>query len=167
MTRSRRHRGYWLIAIIGLASLAVACGRATEDEINAALGITPTATMSADDFTTATAESAANATRISEGGDEGDAASDDTTDLATLGNPLIGRTAFLSNCTGCHAANNSGVAPALPGASGLAAPLTDMQIYNVIRAGVNHSVEMGGPGPRANLTDKQIYDMIAFIRSQP
>ena len=152
---------------MGLAIFAVACGRASEDDINAALGITPTATMSADDIATATQESIENAARVAESGGGIDSAANDTTDLAALGNPLIGRTGFLSNCTGCHVANGSGSAPPVPGENGIAAPLTDMQIYNVIREGVNHGEDVGGPGARANLTDKQIYDMIAFIRSQP
>ena len=167
MSRIGRHRAYWLIAIIGLATFAVACGRATEDDINAALGITPTATMSAGDMATATQESAENATRVAEGGGGADAAASDTTNLAVLGNPLIGRTTFISNCTGCHVANGSGVAQPIPGAGGIAAPLTDAQLYNIIRDGTNHGEDVGGPGARANLTDKQIYDMIAFIRSQP
>ncbi|MCC6704752.1 MAG: cytochrome c [Thermomicrobiales bacterium] len=165
MTRNGRHRAYWLIAIVSLATFAVACGRATEADINAALGITPTPTMSTDDIATATAEAAANATRVAEGGE--DAAAQDTTNLASLGNAMIGRTTFLSNCTGCHVANGSGVAPPLPGANGLAAPLTDTQLYNTIRDGANHGADIGGPGAKANLTDKQIYDMIAFIRAQP
>lgn len=167
MSRSGRHRAYWLIALIGLATVAVACGRATESDINAALGITPTATMSAEDISTATQEAIENATRVAEGGGGIDSAASDTTNLAALGNALIGRTTFISNCTGCHVANGSGVAPPIPGADGVAAPLTDMQVYNVIREGVNHGEDVGGPGARANLTDKQIYDMIAFIRSQP
>jgi mono/diheme cytochrome c family protein len=167
VTRIGRHRAYWLIAIIGLATFAVACGRASEADINAALGITPTPTMSADDMATATTLASENATRVASGGEGVDTAAEDTTDLAGLGNPLIGRTAFLSNCTGCHAVNGSGAAPPLAGATGLAAPLTDMQIFNTIREGVRHGEDIGGPGARANLTDKQIYDMIAFIRNQP
>ncbi|HRD99901.1 MAG TPA: hypothetical protein PLV68_01310, partial [Ilumatobacteraceae bacterium] len=52
--------------------------------------------------------------------------------------------------------NGSGVAPPLPGANGLAAPLTDTQLYNTIRDGANHGADIGGPGAKANLTDKQI-----------
>lgn len=167
MNRSGRHRAYWLIAVICLATFAVACGRASEADINAALGITPTPTMSADDMATSTAQASENATRVAGGGEGEDTAASDTTDLAGLGNPLIGRTSFLSNCTGCHVANGSGAAPPIPGANGIAAPLSDMQLYNVVREGTNHGEDVGGPGARANLTDKQIYDMIAFIRNQP
>jgi mono/diheme cytochrome c family protein len=152
---------------MALATFAVACGRASETDINAALGITPSPTMSADDMATSTAQASENATRVAGGGSGVDTAGEDTTNLAVLGNPLIGRTSFLSNCTGCHVANGSGVAAPVPGASGMAALLTDMQIYNVIREGTGHGTDIGGPGARANLTDKQIYDMIAFIRNQP
>jgi mono/diheme cytochrome c family protein len=167
VNRSGRHRAYWLIAVVCLATFAVACGRASEADINAALGITPSPTLSADDIATSTALASDNATRVAGGGEGVDTAADDTTDLTVLGNPMIGRTSFLSNCTGCHAANGSGVAAPVPGASGMAALLTDMQLYNVIREGTNHGEDVGGPGARANLTDKQIYDMIAFIRNQP
>lgn len=166
VTRSGRRRGYWLIAVIGLATLAVACGRASEDEINAALGITPTATLSAEQQATSTAVAIENATRAAEGGV--DQAALDTTDLAALGNLMLGRTYFAVQCQRCHTPGGVGSAPALAGPDNPATSLTDRQIFNVIRDGTGHGADVGGPGPSGNqvLTDRQIYDLIAFIRSQ-
>ncbi|MEZ4625892.1 MAG: hypothetical protein R2843_14115 [Thermomicrobiales bacterium] len=166
MIRNGRRRAYWLIAVMGLAISPLRADALSEDDINAALGITPTATMSADDIATATQESIENATRVAESGGGIDSAANDTTDLAALGNPLIGRTGFLSNCTGCHVANGSGSALPVPGENGIAAPLTDMQIYNDSRRRESRrGCRRAGRAPISPTS--RSYDTIAFIRSQP
>jgi mono/diheme cytochrome c family protein len=150
-----------LITVVGLATLAVACGRATEDDINSALGITPTPTMSAEQQETATAEANANATEaaaIAGGASPADAAADDT-NLAALGNVMLGRTGFAVQCQRCHN-------PAGTGVDNPANGLSDVQLYSLIVDGTNHGPDVGGPGALATLTDKQIYDLIAFVRSQ-
>jgi mono/diheme cytochrome c family protein len=165
---SRSRRGSWLIAVIGLATLAVACGRATEDDINAALGITPTPTMSAEQAATATAEADANATQaaaVASGASPADAAADDT-DLAALGNVMLGRTGFAVQCQRCHNPAGTGVGDALSGENNPADALSDVELYSLIAEGTNHGPDVGGPGALTTLTDKQIYDLIAFIRSQ-
>ena len=50
-----------LVALITVALGAAACGRATEDQINQALGITPTATQSAEQIASATEAASATA----------------------------------------------------------------------------------------------------------
>jgi mono/diheme cytochrome c family protein len=165
---SGRRRGTWLIAVIGLATLAVSCGRATEDDINSALGITPTATMSAEQQATATVQAAANATQaaaVASGASPADAALADT-NLAALGNVMLGRTGFAVQCQRCHSPGGTGPAPALAGPESPAVALNDVQLYNLIADGENHGADVGGPGALATLTDKQIYDLIAFVRSQ-
>ena len=50
-----------LVTLITVALGAAACGRATEDQINQALGITPTATQSAEQIASATEAASATA----------------------------------------------------------------------------------------------------------
>src|SRR5829696_2800462 len=52
---SMRTRLTFLVATLGIAVIAVACGRASQADIDSALGITPTATLSADQIATGTA----------------------------------------------------------------------------------------------------------------
>jgi mono/diheme cytochrome c family protein len=155
-----------LASVVFIAVIAVACGRASEDDINSALGITPTATLSADAQITATAAAAARATDAALG-IAPSPGSQDNVDLASLGNLTLGRTTFAVQCQRCHTPNGAGAAAALSGANNPAAALSDSEIYSVIKDGTNHSKEAGGPGALGTLTDKQIYDIIAFLRGQP
>src|SRR5215211_5587564 len=83
-----------LVALITVALGAAACGRATEDEINQALGITPTATQSAEQAVAATeaANSTAEARQL--------AAS--SPGAGILGDVTSGRRIFQTQCSGCH-----------------------------------------------------------------
>ena len=56
------HRGWLLGTVVVTALVLAACGRATEEQIDQALGITPTPTLSAADLAAAT--EAAVAARI-------------------------------------------------------------------------------------------------------
>jgi mono/diheme cytochrome c family protein len=156
-----------LVSVIVLAVVAVACGRATEDDINSALGITPTATMSAEQQATATAAADARATDAALGIAPSPGSEADNTDLASLGNPTLGRTTFAVQCQRCHTPNGTGSAPALTGGTNPAAAMTDPQLFSLMKDGTNHGPDVGGPGAIGTLTDKQIYDLIAFLRSQP
>jgi mono/diheme cytochrome c family protein len=150
-----------LATIILLAVVAVACGRASKDDINSALGITPTATLTAEQQDAANAR----ATDVASGNAASPSAGD--IELASLGNATTGRTAFLVQCQRCHTPGGNGPAPALTGGTNPAANLNDGQLYDLMKAGTNHDKASGGPGPIGTLTDKQIYDIIAFLRSQP
>jgi len=156
-----------LASVIFLAVIAVACGRATEDDINSALGITPTATMSAEQQATATAAADARATDAALGIAPSPGSVPDNLDLASLGNPTLGRTTFAVQCQRCHTPNGTGAAPALSGANNPAAGLSDSELYSLMKDGTNHEKDTGGPGAIGTLTDKQIYDLIAFLRGQP
>lgn len=156
-----------LASIIFLAVIAVACGRATEDDINSALGITPTATLSAEQQATATAEAAARATDAALGIAPSPGSVPESADLASLGNPTLGRTTFAVQCQRCHTPSGAGAAPALSGANNPAAALSDGELFSLMKDGTNHGKDIGGPGAIGTLTDKQIYDIIAFLRGQP
>ena len=141
-----------LATIILLAVVAVACGRASKDDINSALGITPTATLTADQQDAANAR----ATDIASGNAASPGAGPGDVDLASLGNATTGRTAFLVQCQRCHTPGGNGPAPALTGGTNPAANLNDGQLYDLMKAGTNHDKASGGPGPIGTLTDKQI-----------
>lgn len=156
-----RKRASMLVMIIGLAVFAVACGRATQKEIDQALGITPTATFSADDHATQTAEVAAaasaRAAAESASGSPGVAA-------GPVGNVVQGRSTFQFNCQQCHRPNSPTGAPILAGANSPVIALSDAQIYDLIRNGTGH--EPPGPIPDFTINDQRIADVIAFLRSQ-
>jgi mono/diheme cytochrome c family protein len=163
-----RNRAFFLAsALLVTAAILVACGRASEDEINAALGITPTATMTAEDQAKATEQANSRATEqaaIAGGATPNSAL--DTTNLAALGNVSVGRTTFAVQCQRCHSPTGTGAGGALVGSTSPTVALTDAQIYNLLKVGTGHDKATGGPGALPNVTDKQIYDMIAFIRDQ-
>jgi mono/diheme cytochrome c family protein len=168
VTLRGRNRAFFLAgALLVTAAILVACGRASEDEINAALGITPTATMSAEDQAKATEQANSRATEQAAvaGGATPNSALD-TTNLAQLGSVQLGRTTFAVQCQRCHSPTGTGVGGALVGSTSPTVALTDTQIYNLLKVGTNHEKSTGGPGALPNVTDKQIYDIIAFIRDQ-
>jgi mono/diheme cytochrome c family protein len=168
VTLRGRNRAFFLAsALLVTAVILVACGRASKDEINAALGITPTATMNADDQAKATEQAISRATEQAAvaGGATPNTALD-TTDLAQLGSVQLGRTTFAVQCQRCHSPTGTGAGGALVGSTSPTVALNDTQIYNLLKVGTGHDKTTGGPGALPNITDKQIYDIIAFIRDQ-
>jgi mono/diheme cytochrome c family protein len=149
-----RGRASLLIAAIAVAVFAVACGRASEQDIDSALGITPTATLSADDLATSTAKAVAQQTAQA-GASPGS--------VAMLGNVTQGGSTFQFNCAQCHRADGSGRGPALAGPSSPAVALTDDQIVELIRKGTNHTPP--GPYQTFTISDQRIADIIAYLRS--
>jgi mono/diheme cytochrome c family protein len=150
-----------------VAVVAVACGRASQDDINNALQITVTATLSdqqiADNTAVAVADQAtrdaAQAALSSPGANGG------PVDLASAGNPLMGRTAFLQRCQGCHKPAGGGIGPALAGPDNPAVALTDQQLVDLLRTGEGHA-SPPGPLSEVDVNEAQMVDIIAFIRQQ-
>lgn len=165
MKSGGRNRALLLASVVLVAVVLVACGRASEDDINAALGITPTATLSAAQITQATEEANALATQLAtSGGTPSDALNN--VNLASLGSVQLGRTNFATQCQRCHTPNGNGAAAALVGSTSPSTKLTDAQIYDMLKSGTNHEKAEGGPGALNLLTDDQIYNIIAYIRDQ-
>ncbi|MEJ7838970.1 MAG: cytochrome c [Thermomicrobiales bacterium] len=154
MTQVRR-RGTGLFSIVAVAIVLMACGRATDQQIDQALGITPTATVDAtaeaDRAATTEAELALAESSPASGGD---------TDAVALGNPVQGSSRYQFVCLMCHTAGGGGAAPDLLASGGPGATLTLEALTVVIREGTGHP-----PGPYAEfqVTDSDIANILAYI----
>ena len=149
-----------LVALITVALGAAACGRATEDEINQALGITPTATQSAEQRAAATeAASATAAGRLL-------AASSPGAVAAALGDVSQGSRQFQTWCSGCHGPGGVGPDIRSPGSPG--ATITAETLLPLVREGVGHPEPPNPPGVyrTTEITDKQVADIAAYLRDQ-
>lgn len=144
-----------MTTVVSVALTLAACGRATEEQINQALGITPTATMSAEQVAESTA--AANATSAAK---ELALASPGA---AAAGDVTAGKRQFNTWCIGCHGPGGAGpdiLSPGSPGSSVDPATLLAM-----IREGEGHTPP--GPYKPTELSDKQVTDLAAYLQSAP
>ena len=154
-----RTRAFLLLVVIGVALVAVACGRASTDDINQALGITPTATASAEKIAAAaaaatrSAESAAAASSPGAGGGEV---------AAVVGDVRRGSNQFRQVCAGCHRPNGPG--GDLLAAGGPGANVTAETLRPLVREGTNHNPP--GPYPTTRVSDAAINDLAAYILSE-
>ncbi len=152
-----RTRSTLLATVIGVAFLVAACGRATEEEINQALGITPTPTRSAEEIATGTAAAqVAAATRTAEAA----AMAGSPGAAVALGDVTRGRTQFTLNCIGCH--GPAGQGGNLLEAGGPGSGLTYEQLLAVVRQGQNHPTKF----ETFRISDKSIADVLAYIQAQ-
>jgi mono/diheme cytochrome c family protein len=149
-----RSRFSVLVTLMGVALLAVACGRATEEEINQALGITPTATMSAEQIASAT--EAASATAAAR---ELALASPGT---GALGDVIQGARQFQTWCSGCHGPGRIGPDIRAPGSAG--ASVTADALLPLVRDGEGHTPP--GPYKSTEITDGQIADIAAYLNQE-
>jgi mono/diheme cytochrome c family protein len=142
-----RQRGS-VLAVIAVVMLAVACGRASQEEIDQALGITPTPTVDATEAARATEDAAA---------------AEATPADANVGVAALGRTKFQFNCQTCHSPGGS--APDLLASGGPYADIDYATLYPILREGEGHSPS---PGPYETfvLTDDDIANIGAYIREQ-
>jgi mono/diheme cytochrome c family protein len=144
-----------LVALITVALGAAACGRATEDEINQALGITPTATQSAEQIASATkAANATAAARLLAASSPGAAAQGDVTN---------GSRQFQTWCSGCHGPGGVGPDIRSPGSPG--ATVSAETLLPLVREGVGHA-DPPGPYSKTEITDAQIADIAAYLNDQ-
>jgi mono/diheme cytochrome c family protein len=143
----------FMIAVISIALAAVSCGRATENQINQALGITPTATLSAEQMASATAAaSATSAAREMAASSPGAVAQGDVTQ---------GKRQFDTWCVACHGPGGSG--PDLLAAGGPGASVTPDMLLPIIREGAGEHPP--GQYKTTEITDKQVVDVAAYIQS--
>jgi mono/diheme cytochrome c family protein len=164
--RDMRTRARFLFMAVIISVAAVACGRASQKDINSALHITPTATLSAAQIVTSTAaavekeatRTAAIAALSSPGAENNSNAS-----LAAAGDVAAGQTQFLNRCQSCHRPAGNGRGPALTGAKAKPITLTDEQIRDLIRTGKGHSTPPG-PYSTVDISDRNVINIIAYIR---
>ena len=150
-----RRRLSLLVSIIAVVTLGAACGRATEEQINQLLGITPTATLSAEQIASATeAAEATAAARLAAASTPGGVAFGDVTS---------GARQFQTWCAGCHGAGGSG--PNILSAGSAGASVTAESLLPLVREGVGHSTPPG-PYRSTEISDKQIADLAAYLNSE-
>lgn len=144
-----------LVALITVALGAAACGRATEDQINQALGITPTATQSAEQITAATeAASATAAAQLLAASSPGAVAQGDVSQ---------GSRQFQTWCSGCHGPGGVGPDIRSPGSPG--ATITVETLLPLVREGEGHA-DPPGPYSTTEISDSQIADIAAYLNDQ-
>lgn len=157
--RGGRGRGAVLLSMIAVVLTVAACGRASEEEINQALGITPSPTQSEEQIAEATSRAeAAAATReaqLASGSPEAGGA------VALAGDAIRGQTQISLWCLQCH--GPAGAAPDILEAGGAAAGMSYEELLTFLRDGTNH-----GPGPIPNfrVSDQSIADIQAYIQAQ-
>src|SRR5690349_2411175 len=134
-----RKRLSLLLVTLAVAVVAVACGRASQKEIDAALHITPSATLSVAQIATGTAD-AANAAQTRTAAR---AALSSPGSLAALGDVTAGQRSFNTYCSRCHRPAGNGPAPALAGAGNPATKYTDEQLQALVRTGEGHAKPPG------------------------
>ena len=151
-------RAVLLVVTIAVATFAVACGRASEAEINQALGITPTPTASAEQVaaqSVAAASAAAHAGASTSGSPMAGA--------AAVGDVTAGRRQFTTQCAGCHRAGGAGPDILSPGSAGT--HVSFETLLPLVRQGTGHPAPPG-PYPATRLSDDAVADIAAYIRDQ-
>ncbi len=150
-----RRRVSLLVTVIAIALTAAACGRATENQINQALGITPTATMSSEQIASATeAASATAATRLLAASSPG---------AVNQGDVTQGARQFQTWCSGCHGPGGAGSDILSAGSPGVS--VTAESLLPLVREAVGHP---SPPGPYlpTEITNNQIADIAAYLNDQ-
>lgn len=152
-----RRRLSFLATVFALALVGVACGRATEDQINQALGITPTATLTSEQITeltaavTATHEASLLAASTPAGAS-----------VASVGDVAAGKRQYDVWCIGCHGPGGSGPDVLSAGSPGSTVTLESMT--TLIREGADHPP---GAYDETDISDTQLADITAYLLSSP
>ena len=156
MSRETGKRAALLATVGGCAILLVGCGRASEVDILAAVGITPTATRSPEELATATAAAAAQQT-------EAAAAVGSPAAVAALGDVNRGRSTFNTWCLNCHQPGGGGTGPDILAAGGPGASLNLEGFTVLIRQGTDHPP---GAYRTSDFSDRQMGDLLAYILAE-
>jgi mono/diheme cytochrome c family protein len=155
-----RKRGSVLaLTFLSVLIVVVACGRASEKDINNALGIKPTATLSDEQMAQAAEVVVAAASAIAAGG---------TPELVNGGVPVgdvrLGQQQFQFQCLQCHQASGAGPGGAITVPDSPVVAMTDREIFDLVRTGEGHAEVAGISAVR--LSDNQLAGIIAYIREQ-
>ena len=154
-----RKRGSILaLAFLSVLIVVVACGRASEEDINKALGIEPTATLSGEQIAQATESAAAAASAIASGATPVPASG------IPVGDVRLGQQQFQFQCMQCHQPSGAGQGGAITTANSPASELTDQEIFDIVRTGEGHEGQQ--PVSEVRVSDTQLASIIAYIRDQ-
>lgn len=146
------------LTLLSVLIVLVACGRASEDDINKALGIEPTATLSDQQIAQATEAAEAAASAIAAGGTPAVASG------LPVGDVRLGQQQFQFQCMQCHQPSGAGPGGALTTADSPAVALTDQEIFDIVRTGEGHGTQQAVSEVR--VSDTQLASIIAYIRDQ-
>ncbi len=155
-----RRRLSFLVTVFALALVGVSCGRATEDQINQALGITPTATLTAEEIAASTA--AVTATYEAQ---QLAASTPSVASLASVGDVEAGKRQYEFWCINCHAPGGGGNGPDLLVAGSPGSSVTVDSLTVMIREGEGHTPP--GAYKDTEISDKQIADITAYMLTSP
>lgn len=156
-----RARAALLATCLALAVLAVACGRASENDINSALHITPSPTPNAQQLANREATAQALATQQAAVA-AGTPASESlqAEQILANGNVTLGQTQFILNCQACHGAGSPG--GALNGPNN--ADLSPANFIAVVRDGKGHPTPPG-PFSTTRLPNSSLANLYAWLIS--
>ncbi len=157
----RKRGSILLVTMLSVLIIAVACGRASEEDINNALGIKPTATLSDEQIAQATKAAEAAASAIAAGATPVTAAAAIS---IPEGDVKLGLQQFQFQCVTCHRADGSGSAPSLTGPDSPVADMSDVAVFDLVRNGTGHTGQQ--PISAVRISDKQLASIIMYIRSQ-
>ncbi len=150
------HRGWLLGTVVVTALVLAACGRATEEQIDQALGITPTPTLSAADLAAATeaavATEEAKAAALASPGAGG---------AMFLGDAAKGKTTFTMWCANCHTPGGPG--GDILAAGGPGATIEPASFTAFIREGTNHKP---GKYEAFKISDGALTDLGTYIQTE-
>ena len=149
-----RTRCLLVLSTMALAIVLAACGRASDLQIDQALGITPTPTRTPEEIARATSEALAAATAAS--------ADAQAPEVAALGDVTAGRRQFNTQCVGCHGPGGRGPDILEPGSPGT--DVTPDSLLALVREGTGHPE--GLTYRTTELSDNQVNDLAAYILSE-
>src|SRR3954452_13516941 len=103
-----RSRFSFLVMCAVVTLVVVACGRASQEDIDNALNITQVPTLSAEQQAQGTQQAASEQqTRTAAQAALASPSNGGPVDIASAGNPILGRTVFSQRCMGCHKAGGN------------------------------------------------------------
>lgn len=155
-----RKRGSVLaLTFLSVLIVVVACGRASEQDINNTLGIKPTATSSDEQIAQASKVAGAAASAIAAGGTPVP-----VNGGLPVGDVRLGQQQFQFQCMQCHQPSGAGPGGAITGPESPVLAMSDLEIFDLVRTGEGHAEVAGISAVR--LSDNQLASIIAYVRDQ-
>lgn len=160
------HRRLSLLLVLVVMGVGLsACGRASQTQIDAALGITPTATFSAEDLANATV--AAEAKAVAQTARAGQPATPGALAEVDLppGDVAKGKADFNTQCLRCHSVAGSPRGKSVEEIAAWTEEKSDAEFVDLIRIGTGHP-KPPGPLSVTLLADSKVANILAYLRSQ-